>query len=116
MHTKTTPGLAFDSLCPVEGSFGLTTFDGVITELELTVVYGNRSTGETFGRSKWPLETFSEKTQTALKDFLESAEEDVAKILYVERSESEKLQRPTHSWEKAEVPGPLKRPKGLGGT
>jgi hypothetical protein len=116
MHTKTTPGLAFDSLCPVEGSFRLDPFDGSIMEFAITMIYANRSTKETFGKAIWPAEVLSDKTMTAFKDFMKSAEEDVAKILYVERADGDKTQRAAHSWEKAEGPGPLKRPKGLGGT
>lgn len=117
MHTKTTPGLAFDSLCPVEGSFEISMAgDEAIKKLDIRMVYYNRATTETFGSAKWTAETWSEKTMSAFKEFVKSAESDAAKILYGERDEKSQPSRPAHVWERAETGMPLSRPKGLGGT
>lgn len=116
MHTKTTPGLAFDSLCPAKGSFKVTVTGEVIEELSITMVYTNKATMETFGSADWPMGVWSEETLEAFKTFLRSSEKDVAKVLYGERDDSTQLPRQPHAWEQAETGEPLTKPRGIGGT
>lgn len=114
MFTKTTPGLAFDSVCPIEGSFKVLAPNNDLGAFELIMTYVNRSTLEFFGTSKWPLQALSAETIAAFKEFLRLAETDVGRAVFVERSGETPPGSP-HPWDVAESNEPLNRPKGLGG-
>lgn len=117
MFTKTTQGLAFDSICTVEGSFKILAPNTDLGSLELTTVYANRSNNEYYGTAKWPLLTFSAETLAAFQEFLRLAETDIGRIVFVERSEGSGPPKQPHPWDVAETNESLKqRPKGLGGV
>lgn len=69
-------GVAF-----VEGQFVCSPTDYDSMAIELLGVYMNADTGMSFGTCPFKGSVFSEKTRSKLRDFLKSAEVDVARTL-----------------------------------
>ena len=79
MFTSAKPTTVIDSVSAVEGSFKIPT--GGLAEVDILMMYSNKSTGTTFGTC--PVRTFrlSEKTKQAFQAFVDSAEVDFGNLL-----------------------------------
>lgn len=112
MFTSAAQSTAINTITAREGSFKIS--PGVQPDIDIVMVYSNRETGTTFGSCPIHTLRLSEKTMSAFKDFIESAEADFGNLI-LEGGFIAEAEGKSSSMGEAESPTGL-RPRGLGGV